>query len=82
MMRPTPDTIRFSRALIALFLVQLATGALNVFLLAPIWLQLVHLFLADLVWITCVLLAAAALAQEAADAEIIHFTPQRATIGR
>jgi heme A synthase len=81
-MRPMPDTIRFSRALIALFLVQLAAGTLNVLLLAPIWLQLIHLLLADLVWITLVLLCAAVLAQETADREIVHFTPQQATIGR
>lgn len=31
-------------------------------LLAPVWLQIVHLLLADLLWIVLVLLAAAALA--------------------
>jgi heme a synthase len=41
---------------------QLAVGVANVWLLAPIWLQLVHLLLADLVWISLVLLTAAALA--------------------
>ena len=38
--------------------VQLVAGLVNVALLAPIWLQLVHLLLADLVWIGFVLLAA------------------------
>lgn len=42
--------------------VQLVAGLANVVLLAPVWMQLVHLLLADLVWIALVLLAAAALA--------------------
>lgn len=41
-----------------LVVAQLAAGTLNVGLLAPIWLQLVHLLLADLLWIALVLLAA------------------------
>ena len=42
--------------------VQAALGALNVVLLAPVWLQLVHLLVADLLWIAVVLLGAAVLA--------------------
>ena len=42
--------------------VQAALGALNVVLLAPIWLQLVHLLVADLLWIAVALLGAAVLA--------------------
>jgi heme a synthase len=48
--------------------VQAALGALNMLLLAPVWLQLVHLLVADLLWIALVLLAAAALAGQAASA--------------
>jgi heme A synthase len=51
-----------ARALALLVLVQWLAGMLNIALLAPIWLQLGHLFLADAVWITLVLFAAAALA--------------------
>ena len=40
-----------------LALLQLALGLLNVALLAPIWLQIVHLLAADLLWIAFVLLA-------------------------
>jgi len=54
---------RFGRVVIALVAAQLAAGMLNIWLLAPIWLQLVHLLLADLLWIALVLLAAAALEQ-------------------
>jgi heme A synthase len=56
------DIRRFSQLLTLIFLVQLAAGFLNVFLLAPVWLQLVHLLLADLSWILLVLLSSATLA--------------------
>jgi heme a synthase len=39
------------------FLFQLTLGILNVVLLAPMWLQLLHLLTADVLWITLVLLA-------------------------
>lgn len=41
---------------------QLGAGLLNVILLAPVWLQLVHLLLADLVWVAYVYLGAGAFA--------------------
>ena len=56
---------RFGLALGALILIQWAAGLINVILLAPVWMQLLHLFLADLVWITYVLLAANIFAVEA-----------------
>ncbi len=37
---------------------QLAAGAINLALLAPIGMQIVHLLLADLLWISLVLLSA------------------------
>lgn len=60
----SPTAKRLTQALISLFLVQLGVGVLNVSLLAPVWLQLVHLLLADLVWIVLVLLLASTLAVE------------------
>jgi heme A synthase len=50
--------------LISLLVVQLLAGLVNVFLLAPVWMQMVHLLLSDLIWISLVLYAAAALGQE------------------
>jgi len=49
--------------LISLMVVQLLAGLANVFLLAPVWMQMVHLLLSDLVWISLVLYAAATLSQ-------------------
>ena len=48
-------------AVSALTLLQLGGGLLNVALLAPVWMQIVHLLLADLLWIAFVLLAVRAL---------------------
>ncbi|HWV39109.1 MAG TPA: COX15/CtaA family protein [Vulgatibacter sp.] len=51
--------VRFALALSGLFALQLVAGIVNLVLLAPVWMQLVHLLLADLVWIALVLLAGA-----------------------
>lgn len=63
--RPSQGARVASAWLILLFVLQLAVGGLNVALLVPVAVQLIHLLLADLVWVALVLLAAAALAQEA-----------------
>ena len=49
---------KFALVVIGLVIVQWLAGLLNVLLLAPVWLQLVHLLLADSVWIFWVLLSA------------------------
>jgi heme a synthase len=41
--------------------IQLLAGAVNVLLLAPVWMQLVHLLIADLLWVAFVLLGATVL---------------------
>lgn len=46
---------RFGWGLIGLVTIQLLAGIINLVLLAPLWMQIVHLLLADLVWITLVL---------------------------
>ena len=56
---------RLSLLVGGLVLLQLTAGVLNFLLLAPIWMQIVHLFLADSVWISCVLLSASTLSVEA-----------------
>ncbi len=45
---------RSGGALIVLVCLQLLAGVLNLVLLAPVWLQVVHLVLADLVWISLI----------------------------
>ena len=51
-------------ALSLIVLVQLVAGLINVLLLAPVWMQIVHLLLADGVWIILILLTASVLAEE------------------
>lgn len=64
---------------VTLFLaVQLAAGALNVALLAPVWLQLLHLLLADAVWIAYVFLGAEALAEPSVAQPVPRAMPQQA----
>lgn len=67
-LRATPLTRRAGRAVAGLLVTQIVAGFINVALLAPVWLQLVHLLLADLLWIALLLFAASALAVEEASA--------------
>ena len=78
--RPLPRVRRTALALLALVGVQLLAGMVNLALLAPIWLQLAHLVLADLIWIGIVLLGANALepaGQEARAAAAPTISPRR-----
>jgi len=59
-LRPDPFVKNASKALIAILITQLAIGGLNIFFKAPVALQMVHLVLADLNWISVVVLAIAA----------------------
>jgi cytochrome c oxidase assembly protein subunit 15 len=53
---PRPLAARIAPIAMLLALVQLGAGAINLALHAPIAMQIVHLFLADLVWLSLVLL--------------------------
>ncbi len=59
--RPSEGTRLGATLLLLLFLAQLGVGAINLFMLTPITLQIIHLLLADLVWVALVLLSAATL---------------------
>jgi heme A synthase len=54
--RPSPRVHALSRAVAAFVFLQLGAGLLNVALLAPVWMQLAHLLLADGVWMAVVVL--------------------------
>lgn len=62
-LRPTRPVLALSRVAVVVVLLQVGAGLLSVTLLAPVWLQMVHLMLADAVWISLVLTGAAALAE-------------------
>ncbi len=46
--------------------IQVAAGFINIFLLAPVWMQVIHLLLADLFWLALALLTAETLAEPTA----------------
>lgn len=60
----TPRASRWASYLLALFFGQMALGLLNLWLLAPVWLQVIHLLMADLIWIVLILFAAEALSRQ------------------
>jgi heme A synthase len=49
---------KLSLSLIGLFAFQLLAGLINLILLAPVWMQIVHLLLADMVWLALVAFSA------------------------
>jgi cytochrome c oxidase assembly protein subunit 15 len=65
MLRPGHSVRKAAAALGALVVVQLTAGMVNLALLAPVWMQLVHLLLADAVWLATVVLGATVLAEGA-----------------
>lgn len=66
----SPRVQLLSRVATVAFATQFAAGLMNLFLLAPVPMQLVHLLLADATWISLVLLAWEALYGERAQAPI------------
>ena len=87
-LRPHPTVRRYASLLVGLFALQLALGVLNLFLLAPIWMQILHLLVADLIWITLVLLVLSAFSEgvprveagEGAQAAEAHAAKGKATL--
>lgn len=53
----SPRAKRAAGCLLVLVLLQFCLGGLNVLLLSPLWIQVLHLLAADLIWIALVLLA-------------------------
>lgn len=55
---PSEIVRQASALLVLLVLVQAMAGVINIWLLAPVWMQLAHLFIASLLWIVLVVLTA------------------------
>ncbi|HEY0515075.1 MAG TPA: COX15/CtaA family protein [Thermoanaerobaculia bacterium] len=66
--RPESETRRFGAWTAGLVFTQILLGTVNVLLLAPVWLQVVHLLVADLLWIAFVRLGASVLAASGGEA--------------
>ena len=79
--RRTPQSRHFATCLLTLIALQLTAGIVNLTLLAPIWMQMIHLLLADLLWISLILFFTSAnepRSKVAADAPaVLTWTPQK-----
>lgn len=71
-LRPGGAVLVLSRAVTALVILQVAAGLLDMTLAAPVTMQLVHVMLADVVWLALVLMAAAALADDRLSGQASH----------
>ena len=71
-LRPSPQTRRFALGVWLMLGVQMMLGLVNVGLLAPIWMQLLHLLSAQLLWICLVFLCASALSVGVPQVEMQH----------
>ena len=60
---PVPGVLRWAKLVTWAYIAQVAAGSLNLLLLAPAPLQILHLLLADLAWIALTQLCVAALAE-------------------
>ena len=71
--RGGPSGVRGARIVSSIAFGQIALGFVNVIMLAPVWLQLAHLLVADALWIGFVLVGAQALTnRDAATARAAH----------
>jgi heme A synthase len=54
---------RWASAVVASVFAQVCVGLFNAAMLAPVWMQIIHLLFADLLWLALVLLSASSLAR-------------------
>ncbi|HSH04012.1 MAG TPA: COX15/CtaA family protein [Anaerolineae bacterium] len=66
----TPDQTKLIYITSTLLIIQLLAGVINIVLRAPVWLQLLHLLLANAIWISLVLLTAHLIAAHPPDQQI------------
>lgn len=71
-LRPSPEVKRMVRAMCIVFGLQMVAGAANLLMLAPVPMQMLHLALADAVWIVLVLTAVEAFALGVEHVEKTH----------
>ncbi len=68
--RPSPEQKKWAVVVTALYGAQILAGLVNVVLLAPVWMQLFHLLLADLIWLAVVRAGMLAFRARPAPAEV------------
>lgn len=72
--RPARVTSMLGGAVIGLYLLQLLVGGMNVWLLAPLAVQIAHLLFSDLVWIALVLFTASVLGDNSVRQRPVSFS--------
>lgn len=72
-LRPSPQTQRYAKLIGFWFFTQIAVGMLNFLMHAPIPMQIIHLLLSDIIWISLTLLSASALAENVVKVETLQF---------
>ena len=72
----SPRARRVSKYITIMWFAQLGIGLLNVYLLAPVWMQVVHLLMADIIWIMLILFAARVLEKPEPTETIQFVTPE------
>lgn len=75
-LRPDAQVKKWAQMASAIFLAELAIGLLNLALKAPVAMQLIHLFVADLLWISLVMMTANALAEGVERGELNAHAPE------
>ena len=55
---------KLTQSITFIFSLQIIIGFLNIYLLAPVYMQIIHLFIADIAWILCVLFCSQVLSEE------------------
>ena len=69
-LKPEPQVRMYKKCMMWIFTLQMCLGFVNLMLHAPVWLQLDHLLVADMLWINLVLLACAALSDSKEPAKV------------
>lgn len=82
-LRPSPRVRKYGQYLGAAFAAEIAIGLINKTLHAPVGMQIIHLIIADLVWVITTSLAVAALAEDVAHVETdpVHDPSAHAALG-
>ncbi len=80
-LRPSPLTRCWGQRVGWLYLGQVLVGLVNLFLKAPVPIQVVHLLLADSVWVAFALLSASACAEGVVKVESVSFAPEKEALG-
>jgi len=73
--RRIPESRHMAIAVVAAVGLQLTAGIVNLTLLAPIWMQMIHLLFADVLWISLVIFSATALQQPVSMRQRKAFVP-------